>query len=144
MPDNPVEVRRCHPFHPYPDRDVAELEVWLNSLPGRLVAAVTSPWDGGALLAFTVEDSPDGQDDQDQRGRPVDSGVFDDPVDRAIFRGDDPRITHPSGWTWFHYPDAITYIGDSICPRCGHTGDDARCSCIYYLKTGWRWTESDA
>jgi hypothetical protein len=51
----------------------------------------------------------------------------------------DPRIDHPDGWAWFG-GNAITYVGSAICPRCGFQGDDARCTCIYYLDHGWTTT----
>jgi hypothetical protein len=58
---------------------------------------------------------------------------------RAAEAADDPRITHPVGWSWVA-SDAIAYSAGT-CPRCGLNGADARCTCIYDVGRG-RWLGS--
>lgn len=54
---HPVEIRRVYPYHPSENRDTLELEIWLNSLPGRLISIAVSPWDGAGLIAVIIEES---------------------------------------------------------------------------------------
>jgi hypothetical protein len=140
----------------------ADLVAGYEPIPGHVLTVDEMPGTGGPALTI------DGRDvaevvDLDECGRIVENfaAILGIPVERVLrertvpmrdgFTVDladlrrraaataDPRITHPVGWAWVG-TGALAYSAGT-CPRCGLSGADARCTCIFYLGEGWRWTD---